>query len=101
MGYLLLPAKKLVLWCPDRYKPNLDQLVEDWLAAGVKYVGIAGKDASFIEDIIEETGVGDGTNEPSRFMLTANHAGESLQEAIDFVTSLTLEFEGDVEIVVL
>jgi hypothetical protein len=54
-------------------------------------------DAGLIEDIIDETCVGDGTQPYS--MLTSSHPAESFAEVVEFAESLGLEFAGPVEIV--
>ncbi|MBC7623587.1 MAG: hypothetical protein H7232_09400 [Aeromicrobium sp.] len=93
-------GKKIVLNCPAGYKMRLDEMVEDFLRDGVTFVGVVGKDAAHVEDMIDELVVGDGQDE-DRYILTSNHEGKSLQEAIEFAASLTGEYEGKVEVVEL
>jgi hypothetical protein len=76
----------------------LPQLVEDFIAAGVKYVGVVGKEAALTEDIIDECVVGDGRDE-TRFIHTACHKGETVEYALEFARSLTGEYEGEVQLV--
>ena len=61
-------------------------------------MGVVGVDASFVEDLIDEIVVGDGTNE-ERFILTSSHEGQSLEEAVEFANGLTGEYAGDVQVV--
>lgn len=72
-------------------------MVDDWVKAQVVYVGVVGKDAAKMEDIIDELCVGDGTD--PYFMLTASHPNESLREAVEFAESLTGEHAGPVQVV--
>jgi hypothetical protein len=72
--------------------------VEAFGSDGVKYVGVVGKDASLIEDIIDECLVGDGSQD-ARYILTASHEGQSVDYALEFARSLTGDFEGDVQLV--
>ena len=90
-------SKKIVLHCKSGYRPELDALIEQFLSTGVIYVGVVGPDASRIEDIIDEICVGDGTN--PRYLLTANHEGESVAVAVDFANSLIQEYAGDTQVV--
>jgi hypothetical protein len=91
---------KVVLHSTRGYRPELDALVEQFLAEGVKMVAVVGQDCERLEDIIDELVVGDGTAE-SRFLLTSSHPGESLEGAVAFAKSLSSEYAGDVAVVVL
>ncbi len=91
---------KVVLHCPNGYKHELDGMVEDFIASGVSFVGVVGKDCSLVEDIIDELVVGDGSDE-GRYILTSSHEGESVEDAIEFANSLTSEFEGESQLVEL
>jgi len=73
-------GRKIVLHCLSGYKPELDEMVEQFLRDGVVFVGVVGKDCSRVDDIIDELVVGDGSDE-TRFILTSFHEGESLDEA--------------------
>lgn len=91
---------RIVLHCPTGYRTELDALVEEWMRAGVRYVGVVGEDASRVEDIIDELCVGDGS--APYFMLTAFHAPpETLDDAIEFAEQIGEEQGGKVEVVVL
>jgi hypothetical protein len=89
---------KIVLHCLNGEPPGLDALVEAFLSDRVIFVGVVGKDASRIEDIIDEFVVGDGSDD-TRTLLTSNHERETLDQAIEFARSLTGEFAGDVQVV--
>ena len=88
-----------MLHCPDGYQPQLDALVEEWIRHGVVFVGVIGKDCEKVHDIIDEICVGDGAN-PYYDMLTSWHAGETLQQAIEFGEALR-DPAGPVEVVTL
>ncbi len=93
-------ANKVVLHCPSGYKMRLDGLVEDFIRDGVRFVGVVGEDCSRVEDTIDELVVGNGDRDYD--LLTSSHPNESVEEAVAFARSLTLEFEGqEVQIVEL
>jgi hypothetical protein len=93
-------AKKIVLHCENGYKMRLDALVEDFIRDGVVFVGVVGKDCSRVEDIIDELVVGDGSRD--YHLLTSSHPDASIEEAVQFAKSLTLEFQGhEVQVVEL
>ena len=54
-------------------------------------MGVVGKDAARIEDLVDEVVVGDGSDD-SRFILTSNHEGESLEQALEFARNLSSEY---------
>jgi hypothetical protein len=87
-------SKKVVLSCPHGTTPGLDSLVEDFIRDGVIFVAVVGPDCSNIEDLIDWTVIGpDGTRD--YHLLTSNHPGQSIDEAVAFARSLTGEFAGD------
>ena len=88
---------KIVLYCPAGLHGGLEPLVQAFIQDGVTFIAVAGKDASLIEDIIDEVCVGDGAQPYS--MLTSSHPGESLAAVVEFARSLDLEFVGPVEVV--
>ena len=91
-------AKKIVLYCPTGYEMRLDALVEDFIRDGVIFVAVVGKDCAKVEEIIDELVVGNGDRDYD--LLTSSHPDESVEDAVQFAKSLTLEFEGqEVEIV--
>ena len=89
--------KKIVLHCQSGYTPRLNTLVEEFIRDGVIFVAVVGTDCAKVEDIIDEIVVGDGSRD--YHMLTSSHAGESVDEAVCFATSLTGEFEGEAHVV--
>jgi hypothetical protein len=76
----------------------LDDFVERCLRERVRLIAVMGDECSLIEDLIDEIVVGDASDD-SRDILTSSHPGESLDEVIGFASSLTGEFEGEVDVV--
>ncbi len=93
-------AQKIVLHCPTGYHLGLEHIVEQFIADGVKFIGVVGADCSRVEDIIDELVVGDGSD-TTRFILTSSHPGESLKEALEFARSLSAEYSGEPQVVEL
>lgn len=91
---------KIVLPCPCGQVAGLDGLIEQFLADGVQFVGVVGEDCARVEDIIDEIVVGDGSN-PTRFILTSSHPGESVADVIQFANLLSTAGEGEAQVVLL
>jgi hypothetical protein len=97
-------ARKIVLHCPNGYDPRLDKMVEQFIQDVVTFVGVVGEDCSRIEDIVDELVVDNGLDsglplEDRPFILTASHPGETVEDAIEFASSLTGEYAGDAQVV--
>ena len=92
--------RKIVLHCPTGYQVELERMVAQFLADGVVFVGVVGEDCSRVEDIIDELVVGDGTDD-GRYILTSSHAGETIDDALEFARSLSGEYAGEVQLVEL
>lgn len=90
-------GRKVVLHCPRGLHRSIDTLVSEFMRSGVVYVGVVGKDASRIEDIIDELCVGDGLSVYE--MLTAGHENETLQDAISLAEQLSGVYAGPVQVV--
>jgi hypothetical protein len=71
----------------------LEQLVEEFIQAGVTFIAVVGNECVRVEDLIDETVVGDGTEE--RFILTSSHPGQTVADAVELARSLSLEYAGD------
>ena len=78
---------------------GLEPLVEEFIKAGVIFVAVVGKDCTKVEEIIDELVVGDGSR--AYDLLTSNHPNESVDEALEFARSLSLNFAGPVQLVTL
>lgn len=89
---------KVVLHSTRGYHAGIDALVEEFRASAVRFVGVVGVDCERIEDIIDELVIGDGSD-LSWELLTSSHPTESLEEAVDFARSLTMELADDVQVV--
>ncbi len=76
----------VVLHTPLTDPAKLDDFVEDRLRRGVKLIAVCGRDAAVIEDIIDESVVGDGLQD-DRFVVTSSHSSEPLQEVLEFAAS--------------
>jgi len=92
--------RKIIIHSLHGYRPELDGLVADWIAEGVKYIGVAGVDAARIEDVIDEICVGDGS--APYFMVTASHQSEeTLDDAVFLAGMISDDSLGDVHVVEL
>jgi NADPH-dependent glutamate synthase beta subunit-like oxidoreductase len=91
-------ASRIVLHSLTGAPEDIDALVEAFLKDGVKFVGVVGKNATHIEDLVDEVVLGDGTDD-SRFLLTASHEGESLRDAVEFAQNLSDEYGKGVQVV--
>ena len=91
-------APRIVLHSLSGAPNGIDALVEAFLKDGVKFVGVVGKDAARIEDMVDEAVVGDGSDH-SRFLLTSSHEGETLEEALEFAQMLSDEYGSGVQVV--
>jgi hypothetical protein len=92
-------GKKIVLHCPNGLHRIIDPLVDEFIKSGVIFVGVVGRDAAKIEDLIDWHCVGDLEGNNSYYMLTSSHEDEALQEAIQFAEQLTGEYAGPVQVV--
>ena len=91
-------APRIVLHSLSGAPGDIDALVEAFLKGGVKFVGVVGKNAAYIENLVDEAVVGDGTDE-SRFLLTASHEGETLEDAVEFARALSAEYGKGLQVV--
>lgn len=91
-------AAKIVLHCPRGYDPRLEDMVRQFVRAGVKFIGVVGQDCSRIEDIVDDIVVGEG-DDCGRFILTSSHEGETVEDAMEFAYLLGTEFEGEVQLI--
>lgn len=91
-------GRKIVLHTPGGVPANIDELARQFVADGVAFVGAVGKDCAKVEDIIDWVAVEHGSPEQN-FILTSSHEGESLEDAIEFASSLSGEYEGEVQVV--
>jgi hypothetical protein len=81
MGY----APKIVLQLPISDPDLLPRFVEACIRDGVALIAIAGEGCTEIEEMIDVLVVGDGS-EKSRFLATSSHAGETIEEVMEFAS---------------
>jgi hypothetical protein len=91
-------GRKIILHLTSGNLSRLDSTVAEFMAGGVAFVAVVGPRASYVEDLIDEICVGDGTAEPYE-LLTSSHEGATLQDAIEFSNLLTGEFSGPCRVV--
>jgi hypothetical protein len=93
-------APKIVLQLPLSNPDLLEPFVEACLRDEVVLIAIVGRNASRIDDIIDEIVVGDGSN-PSRFITTSFHVGETVEEVLEFARCWDSERRQPVQLVKL
>jgi hypothetical protein len=81
-------AQKIVIHSKSGATNALEELVDQFISDGVRFVAVVGKDCALIEDLIDEIVVGDGSGN-RRFILTSSHPGESLEEVMQFARIIT------------
>src|SRR4029077_13737749 len=93
-------GRKIVLCLLPGNESRLEPFVEQCIRDGVKFIAVMGYDCVRIEELIDELVVGDGSDN-GRFILTSSHPDERLENVVGFASSLTGEYEGEVEVVKL
>ena len=88
---------KIVLHSISGYKPDLDELIVEWVEKKVPLIAVVGKDCELIHDIIDEYCVGDGTS--ILYNITTWHDDETLDEVISFATNAFSDIPGAPEVV--
>ncbi|WP_156363619.1 hypothetical protein [Sphingomonas sp. Leaf357] len=73
------------------------EFVERCLRDGVRLISITGDDAEKVELEVDLLVIGDGRNE-GRFLVTAAHPGEPLNEVLEFASSWVCDREGLLEV---
>ncbi len=79
-------APRIVLQLPLGNPDALGPFVEDCLRDLVTLIAVVGEDATAVEDLIDGFVVGDGSDR-SRFIVTSQHEGETLEEAMTFAAA--------------
>ena len=88
---------RIILHSPIADHAALAEFVERCLRDGVRLISIAGDDAEKVEIEIDWLVIGDGSNE-GRFLVTAAHPGEPLDEVREFASSWVCDREGLLEV---
>ncbi|MBJ6122807.1 hypothetical protein JAO74_13490 [Sphingomonas sp. BT553] len=73
------------------------KFIERCLRDGVRLISIAGDDAEKVELEVDLVVIGDGSDE-GRFLVTAAHPGEPLNEVLEFASSWVCDREGLLEV---
>lgn len=90
--------RKVVLYFPNDCEVQLDKLVAQFLADGVVFVGVVGKDCVRIEKKLNELLI--DANGERHHILTSAHPDSTVEEAIEFARSLSGRYKaGDVQLV--
>ena len=101
----MMDPRKIVLHSKRGYHPDLDALVADWMKEGVKYVGVIGVNASYVEEMIDELCVGDGSDpHPSRAIICEALSGNlcrctgywQIVEAVEAAAERASALDGEV-----
>ena len=92
-------SRKIVLHTPNGVR-GVEEVARRFIEDGVAFVACVGTDCEAVEDLIDWLAVEAGSPERN-FILTSSHAGESVEEAIEFAKSLSGEYEGEVQVVQL
>jgi hypothetical protein len=90
--------RKIILNLSRGEDGRLERLVEEWIAHRVVWAAVVGSRSDYIEDLIDALVVADGSD-PSRFMMTTSHREETLEAVVEFMNSLTEEFEGSSQVI--
>lgn len=96
--YLMPYAPKIILQLPLSNEEALSPFVETCLRDSVSLIAVNGFDASYIEDLIDELIVGDGSD-PARSVTTTAHPDESLEKVLEFAATWKAELGGEVQLV--
>lgn len=90
--------RKIVLQLPLSNPDALAPFVEDCLRDGVTLIAVVGENAAAVEDLIDAFVIGDGSD-PSRFIATSQHEGETLDEVMEFAAAFNASDGGSVQLV--
>lgn len=88
---------RIILHSPIADHAALAEFVERCLRDGVRLISIVGDDAEKVELEIDWLVISDGSNE-GRFLVTAAHPGEPLDEVREFASSWVCDREGLLEV---
>ncbi|WP_119422105.1 hypothetical protein [Desertibaculum subflavum] len=83
-------APKIVLHTPISSSARLEAFVEECVRDKVVLIAVVGTGCEAVEDLIDELIIGDGSN-PDRFITTASHPDQALDEVMQFVSSFSTD----------
>lgn len=91
-------ARKVALQLPFSNPDALGPFVEGCLRDGVTLMAVVGENAAAVEDLIDDFIIGDGSDR-SRFIVTSQHEGETLEEVMEFAAAFNASDGGTVQLV--
>lgn len=91
-------ARKIVLQLPLSNPDALGPFVENCLRDGVALIAVVGENAAAVEDLVDDFIIGDGSDR-SRFIVTSQHEGETLEEVMEFAETFNAGDGGSVQLV--
>ncbi|WP_292155024.1 hypothetical protein [Brevundimonas sp.] len=94
----MITEPKIVLSLPLSDKALLPAFVEECLAENVSLIAVVGQGCEQVEDEIDWLIVGDASD-PTRFVTTSSHPGETLEEVIEFATTWWVSADGPTKVV--
>lgn len=94
----MITEPKIVLALPMSDKALLPAFVETCLAENASLIAVMGEGCEQVEDEIDWLVVGDGSD-PSRFVTTSSHPGETLDQVVEFATAWWVTADGPTKIV--
>ncbi len=80
---------KIILHCPISDYGLLNAFVEACIENKTSLIAISGNESKYIEDLIDEIIVGDGSR-GDRCICTSSHPVESIDDVIDFVQAFNV-----------
>ena len=83
---------RIVLQLPLGNPDALGPFVEDCLRHGVVLIAVVGENAAAVEDLIDDFVIGDGSDR-SRFIVTTQHEGETLEDVMEFAATFNARSE--------
>lgn len=93
-------ARKIALIGADVSDSLLGEFVEKCIRDGVYLIAVVGERCVEIENAMDDMIVGDATDE-TRFLLTSAHAGETIEDAIEYAEVFEDDHPGPVQILKL
>lgn len=91
-------TRRIVLQLPIADPDALGPFVEQCLRDDVALIAIVGENAAVVEDLIDDFIIGDGSD-PSHFIVTSTHHGETLEEVMEFAEIFDAGKGGGVQLV--
>ena len=90
--------RKIVVYSLSGLSRDIFELTRQFMAEGVKFVVVVGRDASELEEVIDRVCIGDGTD-PYEMLTASLEACEGVAEAINLANSMSDEYGHSVHVV--